>query len=206
MRANPAAFAQELLRRFGPAPAAGPAGDDADPEPDLVTTDGKKRGYSADAMRKIIANEVRRAVADVRKEYAPALEYAKEGRQQQEVESIKADARKVGSEVMQTARTYPHFQENEDAIAEKLAAMNPQVRKRMGAIAALHFAYVQVLQEKVFPTLSATAEQNVLDDLKRKAAATDGSVSPNGASSGVRPSPKNPQELSAHLRRLSGAG
>mgnify|MGYP001614198964 CR=1 FL=1 len=151
-----------------------------DPDPDLVSPDGKVKAYSHAAVAKLLGNLEKR----LSKQFRPALEYATESRASQAVQSRIAEYQRVGREALSEARKMPHFTEHEALISQKLADMNPEYRRSIGAIAALHVAYTQVLQEKVFPTLRQQTEQEVLSGFKKSANSSAGSVQPGGGTSG----------------------
>ncbi len=120
---------------------------------------------------------------------------------------VRTQAESEAGDALAQAKDLPHFWENRAKIAEKLAAMDPSIRQRFGAVAAMHMAYAQVLKESVLPALGTQAEQNVRDEYKRKANAASGSVNPADASSGSGQAPvlRNQSDLAKHLERLHAA-
>ena len=180
--------------------------DPADPEPDLQSDDGKKKAYSHEAMRKIIANVERRITRSLEGRFGPALEFANEGRAAQAVSAQVAEGRSIATQALTEARKLPHFKDNEPAISEKLAAMDPTYRRRVGSVAALYMAYNAVLSEKVLPTLKITAEQDAISGFQKSAHASSGQVQPGTGVTG-KPVLKEGDidGLARHMAKLAGA-
>lgn len=179
--------------------------DPPDPEPDLQSEDGKKKAYSTDAMKKIIANVERRLTRQLEARFGPALEYTEQAKTKEEVAAKVAEGRAIASEALTQARTMPHFKENEVEISKTLAAMNPAYRRRIGSVAALHVAYNHVLTTKVIPSLKLNGEQEAIDGFRKSANASAGQVQPGAGSTG-KPVLKegDVDGLARHLAKLSG--
>lgn len=106
-----------------------------------------------------------------------------------------------------TARTYPHFKEHEPEIAERLAAMDPDLRAQMGPVGAMLSCYNAILAEKVFPTIATTAEEAAAAKVRagyERKARSSGSVVPSGSGGEGKPVElKNPTDLAKHMQHLA---
>ena len=179
------------------------------PEGDLQTEDGRQRAYSEKAMRSIIQGLRDDITRELTEQFQPALEYATEGREQQRLSEIRAESAQTIREAITAAREYPHFKENEKAIAQVLNAMDPRVKAKVGTVGAMWMAYSKVMAEQVLPSLGANAEARTIADLQRSAHAGSSTVA---STSTAAPPPKiregNITDLAKHLQqveqRLSG--
>jgi len=191
---DPKAFMQQIAAELG--------GDEpeSDPDPDLVSQDGKIRTYSEAAHRKIMANLEKRLTSRFSKEFRPAVEFTNEYRNRDAVQARIRQAQEIGRNALTEARKLPHFTENEEHISTKLASMDPNYRRQVGSIAALHMAYNAVLAEKVLPTLRQNTEKEVLAGFKKSANASAGGIDP-GSGTGGKP-PIKDGDVNALARRM----
>lgn len=212
LRQNPRAFIEDVARDLGMqvvpigqagTPAAGTVKPGQLPKPDLVSEDGRGT-YSADLMVQIVEARVAEAVQKMQGSMQPLLT-AHEQQQQEEAKRVAQDAaREKATDFLTDMRSREHFKEYEPAILQKLKDMDPAVRARLGAFAALQTAYLDVVREVVNPKLAADAEQKVRDEFAKKAN-TAGGILPNGSQpTGAKKRPGNVRELSAHLERALG--
>ena len=212
LRSNPRAFIENIAQDLGlqivdprtqQAPAASGIKPGQLPQADLVSEDGKK-AYSAEVMLQILDAKVKEAVAQVQGSMQPLLSAHEQQQKDAEEAVIRAQNLEKSSNFLAQMRERPNFKEHEPAILAKLKAMDPAVKKSIGAYAALQTAYLDVLNEVVNPRLAADVEQKVRDQFTRKANTT-GSIAPN-SSQPTQPEkrPRNVSELSKHLEaRLS---
>lgn len=201
LRENARGFGQQLLTE-----TAGEA-DEAEPEPDLISEDGKHRAYSAALQKQIWDIREKRLMRQFNGALSP-LQQSEAGRQQQaQLEAITRNAQAVAKDALAEIRKQPHFtKENEPAIAAKLNAIDPKIRQTVGSVAALYMAYNQFLAEKVFPTIASTTEQDVITDMQRKAAASAGGVRP-ATNGGAKPKAlKTERDLAEHFQHLVSTG
>jgi hypothetical protein len=203
LRSDARGFYAQLGQELGVQEQAARGADDADPDPDLVSEDGRHKAYSATALAKIRENDRQKTINAVMSKLQPFLKTAESIEEQRQVAEITNQARQQAADVLRDARNLPHWKDHEPAILAKMQAIDPAVRNRIGSIAALYQAYHAVLQESVFPTIGLSAEQKVLADLQRKASAEHGHAVVNGGSNvGGTAKPRNVRELAQHLQHL----
>lgn len=193
----------EIIEQYGDDT---PPAEDADPEPDLISSDGTKKAFSVEANKKYVDVAVKRALRDLTNsaEYKAAVEYARKGEAVAKNEALKAEASATASEVLATIGKLPHFQEHKAEIGAVLAAIPVETRRQVGSTAALYMAYTKVLAEKVLPTLGnvAQTEAQTIANLQRSAAAGNASVAP-GPTVPARPVIRdgNVDDLAKHLEK-----
>lgn len=202
IRQDAAGFVRKLAGELGLTVSGGKVdlADEKLPEPDLETADKSKRAYSAESITRIL--EIQRA--QIMREMQPLREARESDDAGREEEARITRLTQVKDLALKEARQIPHFEENEAAIAEKLAKMDPRLKRSMGPIAAMHLAFGQVLSEKVFPSIELSAEQKVRDSMKKKAAGSS-IVSPSGGSDATPPAvrPGDVEGLAARMRWMS---
>lgn len=179
---DPTAFYQQLGQEL-----AGQQSEEeelVDPKPDLRSEDGKY-AYSHEANLQIARNAAERMRRELRKEFEPALRYAQTGTQREQQEAIRTEATQTATEVLSVARQLPHFKEHEAEIGQLLATIDPNVRRKVGSVAALYMAYNKLLADKVLPTLSGSVERKTIADLQRSA--TAGATGVSGAPAPAKP-------------------
>lgn len=201
LRSDPRSFATQLMSEIAD------ERDAPEPEPDLISEDGKHRAYSAALQKQIWDIREKRLKREFKGELSP-LQQSEAGRQQfAQRAAIMRNAQAVAKDALTEIRKQPHFtKENEPAIAAKLNAIDPQVRQTVGSVAALYMAYNQFLAEKVFPTIASTTEQDVITDMQRKAAASAGGVRP-ASNGGAKPKVlRNERDLAEHLQNIVSTG
>jgi hypothetical protein len=166
MREDPQAFAQELL---------GSREEElVDPDPDYNSPDGKAQFYSKATLAKLLENHTKRLM----KQLQPVMNAHEQQQQAARIETIKQEGAAVAREAMEAISQYPHYKELAPKIREKLAALDASgVRRRIGAIAALHMAY-QSARNEMEPLLKQQVTQQVRDGFTRQAAASVGHVQP----------------------------
>lgn len=211
LRSDPASFFQRLgaeLAAEGIAVNAAPGGDgqpDPMPEPDLVSEDGTHRVYSDKQLAKLRAWDRKQLSDELMQHVNPMRQFMDTMTEQQRMLQIDHDSRTEGVSVVNEFRSsLRHFKENEAEIAKALDAIPDDVKLKIGARAALYSAYNAVLEQKVFPTIQATTEDQVRANLRVKA--TAGAGAPAGGqppTSAARP--KNVDQLSARMRQMAGS-
>jgi hypothetical protein len=209
LRGNPRAFIENIAadlglqivdpKANGGAPAGAAPAKGELPKPDLLAEDGKTQVYSATAMMRIVEAKVQEAIEKVQSTINPLVESHQTARQQEQERQQRETARAQSQTFLSSMRERPHFKDHEPAILEKLKSMDPALRKELGPRAALQQAYLDVLNEVVYPTQEARTEQKVRDNFLKKAN-TRGSIAPNTAQpTGEKQRPRNQQELAKRL-------
>ncbi len=204
LHTNPQAFYEQLGREIQATPQTTSAL--ADPEPDLVSQDGKHRAFSAEKVVVLLKNTEARVKSAILSELRPTIDFATNGQRQAEVATITEQSRTFAREIMQECETsLRHFKENKEAIGVKFAAIDPAVKAKVGTVAALHMAYHQVLDEKVWPTIQGQAETTVRSEMQKQAATSMGTVGAGTGGSAAVKRPTNPQELARYMASMEGA-
>lgn len=178
---NPKDFMARLAQEMGNSEP------EPDPEPDLVSADGKIRAYSNAAVKKLLTNLENRLTQRFSSEFKPAVDYTQTAQARERVQQRVQQAQQLGRQALTEARKLPHFTENEEHISAKLAEMDPNYRRQVGSIAALHMAYSAVMAERVLPTLQQTTENKVLAGFQKSATASSGSIDPSSGTGGKPP-------------------
>lgn len=145
-----------------------------DPEPDFTGPDGKSKFYSDTTMKALLTNLEKRLMRQMK----PALTAVEKQQQAEQAAAVKEEGRRIAEEALTAIRKYPHYEELKEKIGQKLAALDPTVRRRMGSIAALHMAYQAAVQEHQ-PTIAAKTEEQVRKQFTKQAATSTGHVQPN---------------------------
>lgn len=197
LRADPKAF---VSRVTGEMKASGlvEEPEEALPEPDLQTEDGKTKAYSATAVTKLVTLAVAKAIKEVRGEIKPVLD-------QRASEAITTKARGVALSAIEEGRSWLHFKEHESDIADVMAAMDPALKRELGPHRVMQRAYNQVLQEKVLPAQQAAAEAKVRESFEKKANTSIGSAHPsdNGGGGGKKPELTGVESLARYMERMA---
>ena len=165
-----------------------------------MSEDGKLKTYSDAALQKILAIREDQITNKILGDLKPLIDFYSTEQQSRQQQSWRA----MAQDELKNARTFPHFEENEELIAKKLSEMDSSVRERIGPVAAMYVAYNHVMKEKVLPGYDQRAEQKVLGDFQRKANAERGAVVPTDQTSagGSKPVLRNQQDLAKHLKHL----
>jgi hypothetical protein len=185
LRADPRAFNTDLGRELG-----GGGAPDADPEPDLVSEDGRYKTYSDKTLQQLWQRREAKLRAALHEELAPVFGFVQTEQQARQQAQLRHEASGQATTILTAARDLPHFAEHEDAIRDRMLALleaDPSIVERDGAKAVLYEAYNHVLRDAVFPTLGRRSESKVLTDLQRKATAAAGSVHPTQHAGQPRP-------------------
>ena len=168
--------------------------NDPEPPPDLMT-EGGQRVYSADQLRKWHDWRARAQQGEFAKQLEPLRRELSESRQQRMQATAEAQSKAFAGTAVERAQKWPHFQDHIDAIAEEYAKQPIGRGTPEEEMLALHEAYVTVLETKVFPTISETAQQKAIADFQTKAAAS--TEQPGRATTST---PTRPKSLGEALR------
>lgn len=197
MRGDTRDFVTRLAGELGLAvvpKGQGPAGggnttatDEALPEPDLESSDGKMKAYSSGTVLKAIDIAVNKALGKLRGELEPSLSFIGTEQEKAEARDLQQRNSQSASSILTGARELPHFKENEKDIHAKLKDMSLESKRQLGPAGALYRAYNLVMAEKVLPTLSQSSEQKVREENARKAAASRGAHPIDSGSDGKAP-------------------
>lgn len=207
LRGDAKGFWQQLGSELGSAGKAGNTEEveEAYPEADLVSQDGKLKAFSADALMKALAVQEKRLLKKFESNIQPLTKFYSDQMTAQQQAEQQEQLRQSTAVLLEQARALPHFKENEQAIKENLKAMDVSLRRQLGAGASLMLAYNQFLASRQ-PALQAQTEQKVRDDFSRKANAAAGSISPSGGSGDPRPAKlENARDLAAHMEKLAAS-
>lgn len=205
--ADPKAFVSQVNQELGVL-------NPTDPDPDLVSADGKLRAYSADAMRQIVANVEARMTRALEGKIRPALDFTKQQQDELARNRIISDAHKTINTVLEDARkTMPWLagkdnderQKIEGALAEKINGYPAELKAQLGPIGTFYRAASEYYYTVIQPAQRAQAEATVDANNKRKAAASLGTVGPAGSAASRVKRPTTVDELAAHLASMPGA-
>lgn len=210
LRADPATFARQLMAELGltvgkPETLREDA-DEAFPQPDLVSPDGKLKTYSDSTLGKILDIHARQIEKRLMGTVKPLLDDRTAAEQRTALEGRRAQTAQLVKTTLAEARKLPHFtKENEPKIIEKMRAMDPKVKRMIGPVASMYVAYNQFLAESVFPGIETAADKKVTEDNLRKARASSGSAHPVDQGSGVVKAPKldNVNDLARHMEQMA---
>lgn len=209
MRRDPEAFARQLLSEVEQS-NGGKKTETVDlnekfPPASLVSADGAK-AYSDTDVQKILDIRDRQVEARVMARMKPAMDFYGTEKSEREKAQIRADVAETVTLAMTEARKLPQFKENEPLVEEKLAAMDPALKKRVGPIAAMHMAFQQVLAEKILPGYDTAAAERVRAENAKKAATSAGQVHPTEqGGEGKKPELKNQTDLARHMEKMAEA-
>jgi len=201
---DPKAFSQQLIRELQS------TDDPTDPDPDLVSQDGKHRAYSADAVKAIVTN----ALARFEKKLRPTVEFATKSQEQIQRDAFIRENLGVVQQLVTDARnSYPWLKaatpeqrtQHEQAIAQKITAMDATLKTRLGAAGTFYRALADYYYETILPAEQAQAEQRVNTDNRKKAAASSGTVRSDRGGPTSTKRPTTPEELAAHMAGMVGA-
>jgi hypothetical protein len=194
---NPIALLQRLSTEIAQHPEYGPQlrslaarqlgqgrgqqaqGPDLTPTP-IQLEDGRvMQMYSAEQ----IAALQKQWLGEVEQKLAPKLQTLEQIQAERAAAQQKEQANAYATDQLSRMRALPHFKEHEKDIAERLSKM--PTRFNEDASSNIRDAYIAVIVEKVLPTLSSSAQSQLLDKLQTKAAAST-SVNPGAASSAAK--------------------
>lgn len=148
------------------------------PKADLRSEDGKG-AYSDEAMAGIVKGLMDEFDFKMSQTTAPLLKRNQSIEQQEKAQEREQSILKLTKQTAEKMRKLPHVTpETEKVIIAKVQAMDPRYIMEIGPIAAMHEAYAAMLQESVFPTIDASAEQRVRAENDKKAATSRGSAHP----------------------------
>lgn len=217
--ADPLAFYQKLGRALADHPQFGPrfaqvSGNGQRPqanlsEPDLVVDDGNGRQiatYSADRVKNIVADEVRKAVMEVRGELAPLRDAHQRSLVDQQTreyrQSLETHADTIMTRVDKIVGVTKDAQGKLDARSLQLYQ---QIDTLMDANPTLDVldAALQVRERVVAPQQTEQAKAQAAEEMRRKAAGNTA----NGAGTGSAPisRPRTQKELAQWMRDREGA-
>ena len=200
LRSNPQAFLQQLISEMGLDQQQDEPEELVDPEPDLITEDGRQRAYSHSAVQQLLRNMEERLTRKMQ----PFQDFADSSASEREQMNIQREANNVASAALDRAGKMPYFNENKALIRQKLAEMNPQYRRSIGSVAAMYEAYNQVLMEKVYPTQRSDIERGVVADFNKKANGGSTTILPGAgaAAGGPKIREGNLDDLAAHMANI----
>jgi hypothetical protein len=208
-------FVQTLAEQLGmrvvpkdtPTEAAKPVAPYKLPAPALRSEDGRG-AYDAEQLTEILAHQRQEILAELGGQMKPLLSDREAAAKEKAAEAVRAEGRQTATDVLTEMRKQPYFtKENEPEILKNLQAIPAATRAKIGAVASLYQAYNQFLAEKVFPTIGTTAEQQVRDANRKKAAASAAAihpVSPGGDT--TKPQIQTVSQLSKYMESLEAAG
>lgn len=144
-------------------------GQDDDPEPqaDYHLKDGTKF-MSAQRLSEWRAWHERQSDRRFDEKLQPIQQYVTEAQRESVRQYAVQQANQFAERVFAEARTWPHFSEHQQAIAERYS----EYQGRMNAEAALYRAYLAVMHETVLPSLSRSEREAVAGELQRATKAT----------------------------------
>lgn len=183
------------------------------PKPRLKADDGTL-AYSSDQVLEILQNFKAELLDEVGGRVAPLEDFRGSLEEREAVMNVIHESRTESAQLLGELRQLEHWPKSdasgknpgEAKIAGYLAAIPKAVKDRIGAVASMYQAYNTYLQKDVFPTLGSKTEQEVRDNLRRKAAAGTGTVSPGApVPQGAPKRPTTPEELARHMEKLAGS-
>jgi hypothetical protein len=206
LQADSGRFFQALARQLGyELPEERGAEDYALPKASLRSEDGQE-AYSASDMAKVVDIIERKLTARFEGQLKPLADDHRTRAEQSVVEQIQRESKVVAGSALSEARQYPHFKENEAAIAARIAELreaDPNIHKRIGAIGLMYKAYNDVMATKVFPSIDSEAERRVREDNARKAAGSS-LVHPSGSGNDAKKVEiANVDQLADRMRRMA---
>ena|ERR1700741_4391580 len=154
--------------------------EEAEPEPDLQSEDGKHKTYSDVRVRKLLALQEKRLLAKFRKEMQPTTEFTKAEQARRVEEDNAARAEAAAKEAVDSVMALPHAKENRKHLSAELAAMEPQLRIKLGPYGAMQYAYNKMLEKVVLPGYDKEADKRVRESFKRDANASAVNIRPGG--------------------------
>ena len=181
------------------------------PAPRLKAEDGTL-AYSSDQVMEILQGFKAELMDEFGTRVQPLEDFRGSLEEREEVMNVIHQSRTESRELLGEMRQLAHWPQpdpttkknpGEVKIAEYLAAIPAEVKSKIGAVASMYRAYNTYLQKDVFPTLGSKTEQEVRDNLRRKAAAGIGAVPGTTVVPSVTKKPTNPQELAAHMAAMA---
>lgn len=228
--AGPEAFVRKLAQELGfevVKPGQQPTGTAATGASSLFAADGKLalpkgklrsedglEAYSSDQLAGIIEGVISHVEQKMTGSLKPLLDERTTAQQTEARNRIVSEARQTASVTLTEARKLPHFQMKDHAgqmvdhpkILANLQAIPVETRKAIGPVAALYQAYNKFLSEDVFPTLGQRSEQQVRDDNRRKAAASQGAHPAGQQVAGKKPELKGVSDLARRMEEMAAGG
>lgn len=202
-------------RKFGTAGVGGNAPTGAVkgkmPTPRLKAEDGTL-AYSSDQVHEIVNNLKAEFEEMVGGRVQPLEDFRGSLEERETVMRTIHESRTESNTLLTELRSLDHWPKpdatgknpGEAKIAGYLAAIPAETKKKIGSVASMYQAYNTYLQKDVFPTLGSKTEQEVRDNLRRKAAAGTGTASPGATpSSTTAKKPTNTRELADHMAKMA---
>ena len=175
--------AKVLARRPGGLqPQAAPA-DDAEPPPDIVVD-----GYAWYSAKQLAARDQwreQRLLHSLHAELAPLREDMNARQERDQIIAATQAANNFATTTLAEMHKLPYFKEQKAEIEKVFRAMPPMPDAQVGQ--AIREAYIQVLVNKVLPSLTNTAKSNLLSSLNQKAAASARNPSAGSVATNARP-------------------
>ena len=180
------------------------------PQPDFETQDGKGQFFSAATMQKYVQAVVDQMESKLLGQVQPLLSEREQQQARQEAQSRAEAAAEEGRAVIRdtltTLRQNPTFSQNEAAISKEMEKIPAETVSKMGHVAAIHMAFSSFLSNQSSSVQRQTSQQ-VHEDLRRKANAATGQVTPNGQNPGQTPKPmRNVRDLAARMEQMEAQG
>lgn len=179
-----------------------PPAEEPEPQPDLYTlVDGEKVPvFSAKRQAEWRSWNDKRMESKFSQLVNPLQEYVGQARNESTRRQIMAQSKDTVTNVMKEMATFPGFTEGKAEIAAILKALDPKLKKEIGAIASLHHAYNMWYRDKGHVTVKSGLEKQIREEFAREAGASSGNVRPGGGGgTGQRKSPTNQNELAKAL-------
>lgn len=203
-------LAAALEARMGGAPQARAAAKGM-PTPRLKAEDGTL-AFSSEQVLEIMTNMKAEFEEMLGGRVQPLEDFRGNLEEREQVMETIQQSRTESRELLGEMRQLAHWPTGETKkagevkIAGYLAAIPAETKRKIGAVASMYQAYNTYLQKDVFPTLGSKTEQEVRDNLRRKAAAGSGTVVPGTTVAQTSTKkPSNPQELAAHMAQMAGS-
>lgn len=179
-----------------------PAETPAAIEPDVKTEDGKLL-LSADLQRQLVeqkATEVLSAATEKIDALSAQVDTLTQATATKDA-ADEASAKVTG--LSQDLMARPHFAQIKDDLVTRIGQVSDEDLSRLGLAMVAERAYSDLLVEKVLPSMDATAETRVLDDLKTKAQA--GTERPGAGAPETTKDPETVEELADYMKHLARA-
>lgn len=164
--------------------------DDAEPQPDLETEDGRYKTYSGEQLAKREAWLKRQWMSEVQQELAPLKQSHAEVQEARQRELIEHASDRFAKRELESVKALPHYDTYKAEIKAKFAAM-PQPEHPAGYSAQLLRAYV----ETVVPLLSKTERSKVLAEMQTRGSASTASPSRPSTSAPIPDSQRSTADL-----------
>lgn len=182
--------------------------EEAMPEADIVDPTGTLKTYSIDAFKKALAIETKKIAKQLRAEMAPLQERHKTDQEKADAATKQGHIDRVTASTMAGIRALPHFPKDkaeEGKILAEMRAIPAETRAAVGGVAALYMAFEAYKTKHVYPTLQATAAEEVRKANAKKAAGSS-IVGPVDNGTEAKPNAlRNVNDLAAHMAQLEAS-